>query len=55
MVLFIHGAPGSWYDYVKYFGDSTLNTKSAFGALDRQVTEALKLENQLHRLKNRLN
>jgi pimeloyl-ACP methyl ester carboxylesterase len=35
MVLFIHGAPGSWYDYVKYFGDSTLNTKAHLVALDR--------------------
>lgn len=35
MVLFIHGAPGSWYDYVKYFGDSNLISKAHLVSLDR--------------------
>jgi len=35
MVLFIHGAPGSWSDYVKYFGDSSLVSRSHLVALDR--------------------
>jgi len=35
MVLFIHGAPGSWYDYVKYFGDSNLTSKAHLVSLDR--------------------
>ncbi|HYV91618.1 MAG TPA: alpha/beta hydrolase [Chitinophagales bacterium] len=35
MVLFIHGAPGSWYDYIKYFGDSNLIQHAHLVALDR--------------------
>lgn len=35
MVLFIHGAPGSWVDYIKYFGDSNLVSKAHLVALDR--------------------
>jgi len=35
MVLFIHGAPGSWYDYIKYFGDSNLIARVHLVALDR--------------------
>jgi pimeloyl-ACP methyl ester carboxylesterase len=35
MVIFIHGAPGSWYDYVKYFGDSNLVSKTHLIAVDR--------------------
>ncbi|MFI5134275.1 MAG: alpha/beta fold hydrolase [Chitinophagales bacterium] len=35
MVLFIHGAPGSWYDYVRYFGDSNLTAKAHLVSLDR--------------------
>lgn len=35
MVLFIHGAPGSWTDYVKYFGDSNLVSKAHLVAPDR--------------------
>lgn len=35
MVMFIHGAPGSWYDYVKYFGDSNLISKVHLVSPDR--------------------
>jgi len=35
MIIFIHGAPGSWYDYVKYFGDSNLTSKAHLISLDR--------------------
>jgi pimeloyl-ACP methyl ester carboxylesterase len=35
MVLFVHGAPGSWYDYIKYFGDENLVSKAHLVAFDR--------------------
>ena len=35
MVLFIHGAPGSWTDYIKYFGDSNLVSRAHLVAMDR--------------------
>ncbi|MCY7410467.1 MAG: alpha/beta hydrolase [Chitinophagales bacterium] len=35
MVLFVHGAPGSWTDYIKYFGDENLISKSHLVAPDR--------------------
>jgi len=35
MVLFIHGAPGSWTNYIKYFSDSTLLSKAHLVAVDR--------------------
>lgn len=35
MVLFIHGAPGAWTDYIKYFSDSNLVSKARLVAMDR--------------------
>jgi pimeloyl-ACP methyl ester carboxylesterase len=35
MVIFIHGAPGSWYDYVRFFGDSNLISKVHLVSPDR--------------------
>ena len=35
VVIFIHGAPGSWYDYVKFFGDSSLLSKVRLISFDR--------------------
>lgn len=35
MVMFVHGAPGSWTDYVKYFGDENLVSKAHLVAVDR--------------------
>ncbi|MEO5674105.1 MAG: alpha/beta hydrolase [Chitinophagales bacterium] len=35
MVLFIHGAPGSWYDFIEYFGDSNLISQTHLVAPDR--------------------
>jgi pimeloyl-ACP methyl ester carboxylesterase len=34
-VLFIHGAPGSWYDYVRFFGDTQLISRAQLISPDR--------------------
>ncbi len=34
-LFFIHGAPGSWTDYIRYFGDSSLVARARLIAYDR--------------------
>ncbi|MBX7108722.1 MAG: alpha/beta hydrolase [Chitinophagales bacterium] len=35
LVLFIHGAPGSWDNYMKYFGDTALLRRAQLASVDR--------------------
>ncbi|MCS6916138.1 MAG: alpha/beta hydrolase [Chitinophagales bacterium] len=35
VILFIHGAPGGWTDYIRYFADSTLLQQARLIAYDR--------------------
>ncbi len=35
VLFFIHGAPGSWTDYIRYFGDSGLTARARLIAYDR--------------------
>lgn len=35
LVLFVHGAPGSWDNYLKYFGDTALLQRAQLASVDR--------------------